>query len=142
MSISSNGYGNLVNSKVEYIYVDILFSSNPAAHPYYNTGWDVVETLTIPNFLYECLDFYALDADPNIWFIKHISETFGRDFRYVGANNSAFFNSLIIDKDGEIKEGPDIAQFTYRLNTDKNAKVFLAKKTHEAFSWKYFKSET
>lgn len=141
MNISSNGYGNLLNSKVEYVYVDILFSSNPTAHPSYLTGWDVVETLAIPSFLYEVLDFYALDADPNIWFIKHISETFGRDFRYVGANNSAFFSSLIIDKNGEIKECSETVQFTYRLNTDKNVKVFLAEKTHEAFSWKYIRSE-
>jgi len=141
MNISSNGYGNLVNSKVEYVYIDILYSPNSAYHSHDSAGWDVVETLAIPSFLYEVLDFYALDADPNIWFIKHISETFGRDFKYVSANNSAFFNNLITDKNGEIIEDIKIVQFTYRLNTNKDARVFLAKKTHDAFSWKYFKSE-
>ena len=136
--MNSNGFGKLAENKAQYVYVDIFFTSDPVLSPYYINGWDKVETIYIPKCLYEVLDFYALDADPNIWFIKHISETFGRDFKYAGANNSVFFNNLILNKDNELIEGSEV-QFTYRLSKDD--KEFLIDKNHEAFSWKYIRSE-
>lgn len=136
--MNSNGFGKLAENKTQYVYIDIFFTSNPGLSPHYINSWDKVETIHIPRCLYEVLDFYALDADPNIWFIKHISETFGRDFRYVGANNSAFFNNLIFNKDNELVES-NVVQFTYCLSKDD--KEFLIDKNHEAFSWKYIKSE-
>lgn len=138
--MNSNGFGKLAENKMQYVYVDIFFTSNPGLSPHYINSWDKVETIHIPKCLYEVLDFYALDADPNIWFIKHISETFGRDFKYVGANNSAFFNNLIFNKDNELIESSEV-QFTYRLSKDKTNRKFLIDKSHEAFSWKYIRSE-
>ena len=109
--MNSNGFSKLAEKKMQYVYVDIFFTSSPFLSPRYIDKWDKVETICVPKCLYEVLDFYSLDADPNIWFIKHISETFGKDFKYVGANNSVFFNNLILNKDNKLIES-QVIQFT------------------------------
>lgn len=123
------------------IYLDIIYNSNPAIPPNRDYGWEVVETMLVPKAKYDALETYSLSSECNKWFIDHISEVFGRDYKYVGANNSVFFNNLVVGKNDELIED-DVVQFSYRkaIRLKKDLKLFLVGKSHEAYSWHYFKS--
>lgn len=104
------------------IYIDIMFCEQPGCYPGPAENWKAkdwnnwkkVKELEIPRFLFESLNYYHLDADPNWWFRNSMELEYGRKYRYTNALGTSIF----VDTPEMGPKTTDCYQISYRRTAE------------------------